>query len=313
MADNTDAKKRRAFVESQSDDDFFDFSEAGDVIGIGSEYNKSPNEIFDSDDELDRDDDDEEIFFSETIVTKEENKITPDALDELEKIFKETGLDDFDDVFPIDPLDRKVIEERAVTDIEENQEISFIREKTAEEIKKERQAARLIIEGNEIVKQVVHTGVIAVETSVDSSTPHIREYTNKAKFYKPRYAKPKSRGQAFMQKLILAVAAAVGVGIWLGVEANSYYIFQNGKVNNALNCAFGWLMVENMPIRIDPFYSDVFFTAFMVGAGAIGLVLLFIYLDKEQKKNSRIGHEHGNAHIATDSDFKKYKNKFMEQ
>lgn len=313
MADNTDAKKRRAFVESQSDDDFLDFSEAGDVIGIGSEYNKSSNEILDSDDELDRDDDDEEIFFSETIVTKEENKITPDALDELEKIFKETGLDDFDDVFPIDPLDRKVIEERAVTDIEENQEISFIREKTAEEIKRERQAARLIIEGNEIVKQVVHTGVISVETSVDSSTPHIREYTNEAKFYKPRYAKPKSRGQAFMQKLILAVAAAVGVGIWLGVEANSYYIFQNGKVNNALNCAFGWLMVENMPINISPFYSDVFFTAFMVGAGAIGLVLLFIYLDKEQKKNSRIGHEHGNAHIATDSDFKKYKNKFMEQ
>lgn len=313
MAENTDAKKSRAFVESQSDDNFSDFSEAGDVIGIGSEYNKSANEIFDADDELDRDDDEEEISFSETIVTKEANKITPDALDELEKIFKETGLDDFDDVFPIDPLDRKVIEERAVEDIEQSQEVSFIREKTAEEIKKERQAARLIIEGNEIVKQVVHTGVVALETSADSSTPHIREYTNKAKFYKPHYAKPKSRGQAFLKKCLIAIAVAIGIGIWLGVEANSYYIFKGGKVNTALNCAFGWITVENMPINISPFYSDVFFTAFMVGAGAVGLVLLFIYLDKEQKKNSRIGHEHGNARIATDSDFKKYKNKFMEQ
>lgn len=54
--------------------------------------------------------------------------------------------------------------------------------------------------------------------------------------------------------------------------------------------------------------STVFFIMFCIEA----LVILFVYLDKAQKKASRIGHEHGMARIGNKTDLKNFRNQFME-
>jgi|GEM_PF-1168198 len=54
--------------------------------------------------------------------------------------------------------------------------------------------------------------------------------------------------------------------------------------------------------------STVFFIMLCIEA----LVILFVYLDKAQKKASRIGHEHGMARIGNKTDLKNFRNQFME-
>lgn len=51
---------------------------------------------------------------------------------------------------------------------------------------------------------------------------------------------------------------------------------------------------------------------FFIMLGIEALVVLFVFLDKAQKKASRVGHEHGMARLGNKADLKKYRNKFME-
>lgn len=145
---------------------------------------------------------------------------------------------------------------------------------------------------------------------ISESKGKVRTYNKTAVMPKNSFAKPLEEGGAFVKKLLLFLAACVVLGIVVGIKANSYYIVHDNE--SALNCAIMWIMEEGVPMSIDPFYANVFATGFLLGFGLLGIIGLFTYLDSEQKKHSRVGHEHGSAHLATSKDFKIYKNKFME-
>lgn len=132
-----------------------------------------------------------------------------------------------------------------------------------------------------------------------------------AKMPKHRFAKPVEQ-ENIISKIIMLIIGCIVVGVFLGIKANSYYVFTNGKVS-ALGCCFQWLMQDAMPTITSPLNLSIFFTGFGIGAGVIGLVGLFIALDSSEKKRSRVGHEHGNSRLATNKDFKSYQNRFMER
>ena len=145
-----------------------------------------------------------------------------------------------------------------------------------------------------------------------SELVHVREYKNKAELEKQVFAKPREE-TGLKKKLMMSLIVCVIVGIFLGVQANSYYNFKEGAVTSALSCCFSWLMTENMPTSTNPLNTEIFMTGFGVGAGLLAIIILFIFLNNDEKKRSREGHEHGNSRLATPNDFKSYKNKFMER
>ena len=142
--------------------------------------------------------------------------------------------------------------------------------------------------------------------------PKIRNYTNKAEFEKINFAKPVEAKGSWKKKLLILLVACLVVGCFLGVKANSYFIYTGGKTTDGIACTFSWLMADNMPYALTPFNSSIFMTAFGIGAGIVAIVGIFVYLEGEQKRQSRVGHEHGNARLGTASDFKKFKTQFMD-
>lgn len=175
--------------------------------------------------------------------------------------------------------------------------------------KKKTNVKKIIIGIREWVVELIREGaVIAEKTGSDKKAA--REYTKKAEMPKITFAAPVKK-MSFVKKLIIFLIACVGLGVFFGVKANSYFWFKDGKAN-AMACAWSWLMEEKLPIIMSPVQSDVFLTGFSMGFGILGIIGLFIWLDSDAKKRSRVGHEHGNARLGTNRDFKTYKRKFMD-
>lgn len=141
---------------------------------------------------------------------------------------------------------------------------------------------------------------------------HVRTYSKDAKMEKIVFRKPREK-ESIMPKLIMLIGGCIAVGVFLGLQANSYYIYKGGKVKSNLSCVFSWIMEENMPFSMSPINGAVFGTGFLAGACVLGVIGLFIYLDSSTKKQSRVGHEHGSSRIATPKDIKNFRNRFMEK
>ena len=139
----------------------------------------------------------------------------------------------------------------------------------------------------------------------------VRKYTNKIKKEQIVFRKPTEINSGGWKKVVIFLIACLAVGVFIGLKANSYYIAKAGKVSSVISCAYSWLM-EDVPFSMKSFNQDVFMSGFGIGAGALGLVGLFTWLDNDAKKASRVGHEHGNAKLAAPADFKKYQAQFME-
>ena len=151
------------------------------------------------------------------------------------------------------------------------------------------------------------------ETKQEEAAPQkARTYTNQVKYETYRYAKPKEIDGNPVQKLVMFLIVAVIVGIFLGLQSSSYFNFKGGKVQEAFSCVYLWLMESSMPFKPFPLNGKVFTTGFLTGSLAMGLFGLFQYLDNDAKKQSRVGHEHGNARLGTSSDFKKHQMQFMD-
>lgn len=196
--------------------------------------------------------------------------------------------------------------------IVEEAEIEVERELTDNEKERQEKGMQAILDGREIVKETFED---AVQTEINTGlgAKRIREYKNEAVYPKSKFAKAKD-GEDTKKKYIFMAAACIGVGIFGGVYSNSYYVFQNGKVQSTLNTAIGWIMqFDTLPVTMTPFDSSSFFAGFGVWAGILAVIFLFNVLNTSQMKNSRVGHEHGNAKIMNASSFKKYKRRFMER
>ena len=174
-----------------------------------------------------------------------------------------------------------------------------------------------VTEGEEGVKTVKVRGTEEEENTAEKQMPEkkeypeVRKYTNKIKKDQIVFAKPKELETGGWKKVVIFLIACLAVGLFLGLKANAYSIANAGKASN-FECVYKWLE-NDVPFRLNPFNQNVFMTGFGVGAGGLGLVGLFTWLDNDAKKQSRVGHEHGNARLGTPSDFKKFRNKFMEQ
>ncbi len=179
------------------------------------------------------------------------------------------------------------------------------------EKKKEKQRTMLLGASEKVVETIREGAEIIKRTSSDKE--RVRTYNKTAEMPKISHGKPAETGGK--KTFLFFIIACLAVGILFGVQANSYYVAQIavGKTVDAMSCAFGWFTTEGLPVVVDPLYPDVFFTAFAMGAGVLGVIGLFVWLDNDAKKASRVGHEHGSAHLGTPRDFKIFKNKFMER
>ena len=152
------------------------------------------------------------------------------------------------------------------------------------------------------------------DTSVYKSREKVRTYTNKAEFEKIVFKKPKevNNGGLTPKKVGIFLLVCAAIGIFFGIKGNSYYEFKSGHVESIWHCAFLWLTEENIPTVLSPMNMSVFGAGFALAAGIAMIAGLFIYLDNDAKRQSRVGHEHGAAHLGTPKDFKNYRQQFME-
>lgn len=214
-------------------------------------------------------------------------------------------VNSFNDAFPAPKTNNVIYESDVKFSAELDEEIQ------KQELEKQEKVKTIYVAVKEFIVKVIREGVSDLEkTSSDKGT--VREYKKTAEMPKISYAKPIKK-RSFLSKLVLFLFACAGVGVFIGGQANSYYIFKGGKVESAMACAWSWLMEENLPFALSPLYPDVFGAGFLMGFGLLGIIGLFIWLDSDAKKQSRVGHEHGNAHLGNGRDFKIYKNKFMEK
>lgn len=213
----------------------------------------------------------------------------------------------FDAFFPADDVqEEKIVHEEDVVITSEQAQ-----QEQAEVQEEDTKVRKLFVKTMEWVVETIRDGVSEIEkTSSDKKI--VREYKKEAVMPKIVHAKPMESKGGF-KKILLFLLACAAVGVFMGIKANSYYIYSGGKVTSAMSCAFSWLTVESLPYAVSPLYTDIFFVGFLLGFGILGVIGLFIWLDSDAKKNSRVGHEHGKARLGTSKDFKTFKNKFMEK
>ena len=168
----------------------------------------------------------------------------------------------------------------------------------------------IIIDG---IKRVLQTAAQMLSEAADSALPVRRQYKNVAKFDKINHAKPKESQPSMMPKLIIAASITVSASAYFGVMANSYFIANADKKPTAMQCTFGWLMsMDTLQTSMSPLYADIFFTAFFIIAFIVAAVLFLMYDSSAGKKRRREGKEHGAGRLATPTDFKKFKGRFMD-
>lgn len=251
--------------------------------------------------------------------------------DDLDAWFGEDGIDhsrDFDETIEytgsIDGTafmqsDLEVIEEAQTVEAPEKPEniidtenISVGREATKEEAEKAEKSHTMVIETVEIISEAIEDGV-RTELNTSMQAKKVREYKNKAVYFKGKFAKAKTEDNP-LKKLVFMAIAAAAAGVFGGVYANSYFIAKHGQVESMMSCAFSWIMeFDTLPVSIDPFNSGAFFAGFALWGGILAVIFLLSSLNSSNMKNSRVGHEHGNAKLMDNSSFKKYKNRFMER
>lgn len=170
------------------------------------------------------------------------------------------------------------------------------------------QEKMFIIDG---VKIIMEASKSLKQTSADK--PAVRKYNKKKpKRRKAKFTKEKKEGSALGTFLKVVVIALI-IGTFLGTKGLAYYNTYGTKKTTPAQACFGWF-TKDAPVTLEsvmPFNAEVFLTGLGMGAGLFLVIALFVYLDKDQKKESRIGHEHGKARLATPTDYKQYTNNFM--
>lgn len=114
------------------------------------------------------------------------------------------------------------------------------------------------------------------------------------------------------KKIIIGIVVSVLAGIFLSVKANSYYNLKGNNDTDILPYLFGWITTDDMSVSLEPINTLLMTAGFFTGFGIIAVVCLFIYLNNDEKKQSRVGKEHGKAQLGTAKIFKTFKKKFME-
>lgn len=262
------------------------------------EFATTPNTVDDG--TIDNEEDDNDIIYAPETYSSVEQATIREAKAESGTLANAPSIEDVEDYIVKSHTDSDSIEKVQSKHIEKldnlNTELKNNTKKT------------INIDGREVeVKDTTTT------EKAHSARKHLRDAPNLSEMPKTVYAKPVEKNSNNKAKYLILSIIGIATGLFLAIQANSYYFFKNGKVNNPLTCAFSWITEKNMPIYLNDINTSIAGIAFLIGFGAIALLGLFSYLNAEQLQTSRVGHEHGNARLGTPSDFKKFKLKFMEQ
>lgn len=185
-------------------------------------------------------------------------------------------------------------------------------EKQEEEAQKQAEKAReLVVDSFSWIVEKTMEGVDVIERTSDKKA-NVRTYNKVAEMPKITYAKA-AKEKTLLGTVVKLLIACSACGGFFGVYANSYMAAHVKEKPTPMTCAFSWIMeFDTLPINVSQIYPDALGMGFLMGFGILGIIGLFILLDNDAKKQSRVGHEHGAARLATNSDYKTFKNKFME-
>ena len=148
--------------------------------------------------------------------------------------------------------------------------------------------------------------------------PQVRKFDddNKAVIEAPRFAEAKKdngKKPLLVLFLIFGFIAAVAAGFI--TNAYHFHALNKGQNVTALQCLVRGLIPEmggEYKFAFLPLDTDYFFA----GAGFVAGVFLFIgaiaWVTMTTNEQSRVGHEHGEKHIATPTEVASYRNKYME-
>lgn len=152
------------------------------------------------------------------------------------------------------------------------------------------------------------------ELTHESFQKHVRKYSNEAKFKEPNFTRDEKDGVGWFPIIFFGIVI-LGFGVYAGLITNSYYweALKGGTTVPTLQAFFRALTEsDSYSISLLPLDTRYFFTGFGVVFGIAALIGVFIWLDTSQNKSSRVGHEHGEKHIATMAELKRYKHDYME-
>lgn len=152
------------------------------------------------------------------------------------------------------------------------------------------------------------------ELTHESYQKHIRKYANKAQFKEPNFTRDEKDGIGWFPIIFFGILI-LGFSVYAGIITNAYYwdALGHGTTLPTLQAFFKALTESgNYKVNLLPLDTRYFFTGFGVVFGLAALIGVFIWLDTSQNKSSRVGHEHGEKHIATMAELKKYKRDYME-
>lgn len=201
--------------------------------------------------------------------------------------------------------------ENAVKDSDITYSSSETEEKKTEAQEQVNKAQELVVDSFSWIVEKTMEGIDVIERTSDKKQK-VRTYKNVAVMPKITYAKAAS-GKSFLKTLIIFLIVCSVVGGIFSVYANSYMAVHYKENPTPMACAFSWIMeFDTLPINLSQTYPDVMGMGFLMGFGILGIIGLFVWLDSDAKKQSRVGHEHGAARLANDRDYKTFKNKFME-
>lgn len=162
----------------------------------------------------------------------------------------------------------------------------------------------------ELIKSVDEEIKIQAEGTTYETRKKLRKYSAKPEFFHKKYTSPK-KPMKFRTKVFITIGICLLIGMFMGIKAVSYYSSMRGNVNSNLGCAFLWL-IDDSSLDFSMFNIDVFATAFFVWFFMSGIAAVLIWNSLDEKKKSRVGHEHGASRFANASDFKKFKDQMMD-
>ena len=131
---------------------------------------------------------------------------------------------------------------------------------------------------------------------------------------KTNYAKPKEE-KSFKSTLIKVAIAGLIISGFFAVMSQSYvnYCYSIGKpAPSVFGALFGWMSVSSLSVDLSVIDFDIVLPVFGIVFGLYAVIATFVLLEADQKKRSRVGHEHGSARLGTSRDFKKFQKRFIE-
>lgn len=130
---------------------------------------------------------------------------------------------------------------------------------------------------------------------------------------------------------IIIGAMAVILSLIFSLKANNYWYQEYGQYlqpttqvegfgvvtttkpePEIMTCLMQGMMLEGFDLDLSHISAKVFAGSFGIMLGVVGVIFLLMWTTQTTNKQMRVGSEHGNRHLASKSEIKKYQKRYME-